>query len=583
PCEWTYRANHPDVDFWLGDVQKQDAIERFPYAPFFWASPACPRFSGARGDKRWFDKENQLALWAELEDLTEDQKAGMRSRALMEEVVTYLRHCQDKYGRPVLGFGVENVKEARLWAHWDRWIRELRKLGYIVKVIPINAMHVQGRTLAPTPQSRNRMLIVGIHESVGRVPNYRKWFDPYAYCHRHGGWIQAVKAWKQPGQDMGVYGPKNGQYYYVCPELGCKGQMVEPPVLPAAAGIDWTDLGTPIGSRKKTKDKPEGLAPTTINRVRAGVEEHWIKPFLTPAGGTWNNDTTGVDEPVRTLTTREANALVVPCEGRDGKQAKSSSEPLRTQTTRLESGLAFAPDAFLTLLRSGRARNTNPHTDPTATVMADGSNHALVSPPDGPQPLMFPMRGGGDLLKSRPAYEDPAHAVTAGGFHHGLGVPPGFEPPAGFVMRNNGSKGDGREHCTTFDEPVRTITQTGHQSLVTVPGLHESLLMSYYGNGSVNPVSEPVGTLPTRDRWALLTPDGKVDVSSIKFRMLNKRELQRMQSFPDDYQFVAKTQRDIVRLIGNAVPPPMAEVLTCAVVEAILGIELDRFAFGMAA
>ncbi len=584
PCKWTYVANHPEVDFWLGDVQQADAIEKFPYAPFFWASPACPRFSGARGDKRWFDKENQLALWADdLDDLTEDQKAGIRSRALMEEVVTYLRHCQTKYGRPVLGFGVENVKEARLWAYWDRWCREMRKLGYHIRVIAINAMHVQGRTLGMTPQSRNRLLVAGVHESVGRLPNYRKWFDPWAYCPRHGGWIQAQQAWKVPGQDMGVYGPKNGQYYYVCPELRCKGQMVEPPVLPAAACIDWTDLGTPIGSRKKTKDKPEGLAPATIARVRAGVEEHWIKPFLAPAGGTWNNDTSGADELVRTLTTREANALVVPCEGRDGKQAKTTGEPIRTQTTRLESALAFQPDSFLTLLRSGRARNTNPHTDPTATLVADGSNHAFVTRSDGQQPLMFPMRGGGDALKSRPVFDDPAHAVTAGGFHHGLGIPPDFEVPAGFVMRNNGSKGDGREHCTTFDEPVRTITQTGHQSLVTLTGLLEPLLMSYYGNGRVNAVSEPVGTLPTRDRWALLTPDGQIDVASILFRMLKLDELRRAQSFPEGYQFVAKSQRDKVRLIGNAVPPPMAEVLTCAVVEAIIGEEMERFAAPLAA
>lgn len=41
PAKWTYVQNHPDVDFWLGDVQAADAIEKFPYASFFWASPAC--------------------------------------------------------------------------------------------------------------------------------------------------------------------------------------------------------------------------------------------------------------------------------------------------------------------------------------------------------------------------------------------------------------------------------------------------------------------------------------------------------------------------------------------------------------
>lgn len=557
----------------------------------------CPAFSTASGETRYFDKENQMALWADdLDNLTEHQKTRIRSRALMEEVVTYLRHCQEKHGKPVLGFGVENVVQARLWAHWDRWIRELRKLGYIIQIHAVNAAHVQGRTTLPTPQSRDRMLVSGIHESVGRVPNYRKWFDPYAYCPRHGGWVQAVRAWKKRGADMGVYGIKTGQYVWVCPEVACQGQLIEPPVLPAAYTIDWTDLGTPIGSRKKTKKKPEGLAPKTIARIRAGVEEHWIKPFITPAGGTWNDGPRGVDEPIPALTTREANALVVPCEGRDGKMARPVSLLKRTSTTRNEDGIAFPPDAqpgvfpsFLTLLRSDRARNTNPTTDPLATLVSDGANGALATDPDfqdGMLPLMFPFRGGGDEFKSRPAFKDPAHAVTAGGFHHGLGVPPGWEPPPSLLMRNNGSRGDGREHVTPTSEHMRTVTTTGHQSLVTAPlglPMPETLLMAYYGNGRTQSVHEPVGTIPTRDRMALLTSDGQIDVSSILFRMLRIHELRRAQSFPDHYQFVADSARDKVKLIGNAVPPPMAEILTCALIEAFLGIELSRFDYGLAA
>ncbi|MFI6889136.1 DNA cytosine methyltransferase [Streptosporangium canum] len=568
-CKATYIANHNVKEYWLGDVQAEDAIEKFPYAPFFWSSPACPRFTTARGDKRFFDKENQMALWAE--ELTEDQKAGVRSRALMEEVVTYLRHCQEVYGRPVLGFGIENVKEARLWAHWDRWIAELRKLGYIhLRVIAINAMHVQPRATLPVPQSRNRLLVAGVHESVGRAPDWDKWLRPYAYCPSHDGWIQAMQSWKKIGQDMGVYGIKTGQYVYVCPLHSCRGQLVEPPVLSAVHCIDWFDLGTPIGDRPKTPRKPRGMEQTTLERIEAGIVKRW-GPFLTPTGGTWNNEPYSVDEPTKTLTTRENTALVVPLEGRPGKVASYADEAMRTLTTRRETGLAFPelPEPFVTLFRSARARNMDPKTDPIATIVADGSNHGLVVPPDGPQPLVIPMRGGGDKLQARRADIAPAHTVTGGGLHHGMVIPPGF------VMRNNGSKGDGSEHCTPFDEAVRTVTTTGHQSLVTMP---EPLLMPYYGNGTVAPASEPVGTLPTRDRWALLTSDGRINIDKVRFRMLKVPELQRAQSLPAGYRFGPKDQRTIVRQIGNAVPPPMSEILTCAVVEAILGIELERFA-----
>jgi DNA (cytosine-5)-methyltransferase 1 len=566
-CKDTYIANHEVKEYWLGDVQAEDAIWKFPYAPFFWSSPACPRFTTARGDKRFFDKENQMALWAE--ELTEDQKAGIRSRALMEEVVTYLRHCQEAYGRPVLGFGIENVKEARLWAHWDRWIHELRKLGYIIRVIAINAMHIQPRATLPTPQSRNRLLVAGIHESVGRVPDWDKWLRPYAYCPKHDGWTQALQSWKKPGQDMGAYGIKNGQYVYVCPRHDCRGQIVEPPVLAAAACIDWSDLGTPIGDRPKTAKKPRRLEETTLERIEAGIRKRW-GAFLTPTGGTWNSEPYGVDEPVKTVVTRENTGLVVPMEGRPGKVASYTDEPMRTMTTRRETGVAFPelPEPFVTLFRSARARNMDPITDPVATIVADGSNHGLVVPPDGPPPLVTPMRGGGDKLQARRADTTPVHSVTAGGFHHGLIIPPGF------VMRNNGSHGDGSEHCTPFDEPVRTVTTTGHQSLVTLP---EPLLMSYYGRGGVLGASEPIGTLPTRDRWALLTSDGQIDIDRVRFRMLGTDELRRAQSFPDGYRFGPKDKRTIARQTGNAVPPPMAEILACAVIEAITGVELERF------
>jgi DNA (cytosine-5)-methyltransferase 1 len=198
------------------------------------------------------------------------------------------------------------------------------------------------------------------------------------------------------------------------------------------------------------------------------------------------------------------------------------------------------------------------------------------------------MRGGGDSLKARLAFEKPAHCVTASGFYHGLGVHPDWRPPS-FVMRNNGSTGDGREHCTGADEPVRSITTTGHQSLVSAPEGLSSLLMAYYGNGNTADTGGPIGTLTTRDRWALLaskggdiTPD-MIDVSPILFRMLKLEELRRAQSFPDGYRFVANSQRHKVKLIGNAVPPPMAEILACAVIEAILGTEFDRFAYDQAA
>jgi DNA (cytosine-5)-methyltransferase 1 len=113
---------------------------------------------------------------------------------------------------------------------------------------------------------------------------------------------------------------------------------------------------------------------------------------------------------------------------------------------------------------------------------------------------------------------------------------------------------------TGVDEPARTLTAAGHQSLVT----WEHLLVPYYGNGTARPVSEPVGTLSTRDRYALVR--GEVDIADVLFRMLEPHEIGRAMSFADSY-VVLGNKRERVRQYGNAVTPNAAEVILCALVE----------------
>ncbi|MGW5688984.1 DNA cytosine methyltransferase [Nonomuraea sp. NPDC003754] len=240
-------------------------------------------------------------------------------------------------------------------------------------------------------------------------------------------------------------------------------------------------------------------------------------------------------------------------------------------------------------MRSDRARNTNPTTSPLATLVSDGSNHARASDPDfqdGMLPLVFPFRGGGDEFRSRPAFEDPAYAVTTGGYHHGLGVHPGWTPPPSLLRRNNGSKGDGREHVTPTTEHMRTVTTTGHQSLVTAPSglpMPETLLIDGLLRQRTRAGRERAGWDSAHPRSVGAAYLRRPDRCVVHPAMLRIPELRRAQSFPDHYKVVADTARDKVKLIGNAVPPPMAEVLTCAIIEAILGIELPRFEYSLAA
>jgi DNA (cytosine-5)-methyltransferase 1 len=86
--------------------------------------------------------------------------------------------------------------------------------------------------------------------------------------------------------------------------------------------------------------------------------------------------------------------------------------------------------------------------------------------------------------------------------------------------------------------------------------------MEYYGQGVCHPVSKPVPVIPTKDRFALITPE-KISPENIRlgFRMLKPHELAAAQSFPQGYIFTGN-RADVVKQIGNAVCPKIAEALT---------------------
>ncbi|HTE57030.1 MAG TPA: DNA cytosine methyltransferase [Kofleriaceae bacterium] len=508
----SHAANFPLVDHYRGDI-REAPVERWPVTDIFWASPECPQWSNARGKKRDFANTLQGDLFGDGAPSEEVE----RSRALMEEVPMYLRGVQQRGGLVKAGV-VENVVDVRAWDQWDRWIGEIKKLGYETRTIALNSMHADPRTVHQAPQSRDRLYVAYWHQSLGRTPDWNKWLRPRAWCTGCQEWVRAVQVFKDPTRDMGRY---RQQYVYRCPEVKCRNQIVEPSTLPAAVAIDWNLPGQRIGDRAKP------LADKTLARIQAGLDK-FARPMVVPAGGTWRNDPVPLDQPMPTRTTRENDGLaipplLIPVEGRDGKEPASANNPLRTQTARNETGLAWLP-------------------------------------------FMVTMRGGGDQLRGK-SIGEALGTVSANGNHHGLVAP---NVPA-MVMRNNGSKGDGGEHCTSAADYLRTMTTAGHQSLIT----WEHLLVPYYGTGTARPVADPIGTLSTRDRYALVK--GDVDINDVLFRMLEPHEIGRAMSFADEY-VVLGNKREKVRQYGNAVTPPAAEVIVAALVEAITGEEMSRHA-----
>lgn len=85
----------------------------------------------------------------------------------------------------------------------------------------------------------------------------------------------------------------------------------------------------------------------------------------------------------------------------------------------------------------------------------------------------------------------------------------------------------------------------------------ERFLTAYYGNEQGGrSLSRPVGTITTRDRWAVIDGD--------RMRMLSVDECRKAMGFPASYQLPTRA-KDAMHMLGNAVVP----VVACDVINAL--------------
>lgn len=208
-----------------------------------------------------------------------------------------------------------------------------------------------------------------------------------------------------------------------------------------------------------------------------------------------------------------------------GNRARPLTDPLPTQTATATHALGLPPDFVVTNNPNNRARAVD---EALATVTTSHNRHGLV----------VPLRRNGTPQLT----DEPLPTVTAGGNHHGL------------LMRNNTGGG---EMVTPVTEPARTMTAAGNQSL----------LVPYYGQSQVRSVWEPIGTIPTKDKYALLDPDQVVD--DCGFRMLEPYEVAAAMAFPENYIPRDLPKKDQVRLAGNAVTPPVMTWILGRVLQAL--------------
>jgi DNA (cytosine-5)-methyltransferase 1 len=146
--------------------------------------------------------------------------------------------------------------------------------------------------------------------------------------------------------------------------------------------------------------------------------------------------------------------------------------------------------------------------------------------------------------------------VSAGGQHHAIA--------AAHLSTYYGARPGGDQRHEDLREPLRTQTTENRHGVVA------AFLQAYYGTENRQRPDVPLFTIPTVDRFGLVTVTVRGQpyvITDIAMRMLQPRELYNAQGFPTGYAIdhgadgrrFTKTEQ--ARMVGNSVCPPVAAAL----------------------
>lgn len=294
------------------------------------------------------------------------------------------------------------------------------------------------------------------------------------------------------------------------------------PYRTAAECIDWSIPAQSIFER----DKP--LAENTLRRIAKGIKKFVIdnpEPFI--INYKFDNPPEDINKPLSTITSVNNHYVVAPTliqyhsEQNDNEvRGQELTEPLMTVDTSPRYALSVA---HIMKNYAGNYQGAGSSADAPLDTITTKDHNSLVT----------------------------AHILT---------------------LRNNM---DGQ----MMDEPLTTISCSGaHHAEV------QAFLVKYFSNGAAKSVDEPLDTVTTRDRFALVTIHGEeYIITDIRMRMLQPRELFNAQGFPEEYiidkdangHAYSKTKQ--VARCGNAVTPPVATALVRANLPEYCEVEHEKF------
>lgn len=514
-----HRANHPRTQHYTEDVWAVNPTEACAGRPvaLAWFSPDCKHFSRAKGGKP-VDKSIRGLAWVAIR-----WAYLVRPRVIMlenvPEIVTWGPLGED--GRPISERSGETFG-AFVAALTDGMPENHPAIPEMLDALQIDrdsvmAQHIIRNGLGYRVEYRK------LRSCDYGAPTSRERFYLVARC--DGEPIR----WPEP-----THAPRGSMEVMSGEKL---------PYRTAAECIDWTIPAKSIFER----DKP--LAENTLRRIARGIKKYVIdnpNPFIV----TVNHKGDGfrgqdIAEPLGTVTTKNGYGVVVPtimCNNANNVGASVES-PLPTVTTGNRNYLV-APSLIQYHGEHADETRGQELTEPMRTL--DTSNRYALSV----AAIMKNYAGGYSGPGS--AADDPLHTVTATD-HNALLT------AHILTLRNNQ---DGQE----LEEPLSTVTAGGlHHAEV------EAFLVKYFSNGAPKPVDEPLDTITTKDRFAVVTiHDEEYVITDIRMRMLQPKELFKAQGFPDNYIIDHDAdgnpypKKEQVAKCGNAVTPPTAAALVRA-------------------
>lgn len=296
--------------------------------------------------------------------------------------------------------------------------------------------------------------------------------------------------------------------------------------------IDLTKEGNSIFGREYNENvspsKRHPLSENTLRRIAGGVKKFAPELYFIMKYYGNGDNCQSVNQPLHTIRTKESHALIK-CEKLQFIQDHCHTsynlpeDPLRPQLTRQTKQLITIEKQFYTRALTNDYAN-QPLEKPTPTITTFGSDSLVTAR------VQFLAK----YFSSEP--------------------------------------GRNQHHCQSVDQPFPTIRTHDGTAIITAKSQFISTSFNSNGHPEVNnqSIDSPLGSPTCTEKFQLVTTDLACLDFDIKMRFLTEDELASIMGFPEGYfkkPGLKLSKKDIIKMVGNAVPVGMAKALLQPVTE----------------